>query len=186
MPVGSTSPSESKGARRRAPSRVIIEGVHPEIDGGRFPIKRVIGEDVVVSADAYGEGHDMLAVVLRHRRLGDEAWSEEPMTALGNDRWTARFVVTTLGRYEYTIQAWVDGFATWQRDLRKRVEVGQDLASELLEGAEFVRAAARRARRRHRLARPPRRRAHARRPGRAGACRARSRTHRQNESPRRP
>jgi starch synthase (maltosyl-transferring) len=121
------------------PSRVIIEGVHPEIDCGRFPIKRTVGEEVVVSADIYAEGHDTLAAILKHRPAGAEAWAEVPMTPLVNDRWTGRFTVADQGRHEYTIEAWVDRFASWRKELTKKWEAGQDVASELLEGAEFVR-----------------------------------------------
>jgi starch synthase (maltosyl-transferring) len=128
----------------RALSRVIIETVDPEIDGGRFPIKRTVGEEVVVSADVFCEGHDEPAAVLRYRHAAEE-WSEVRMEAKGNDRWTARFPVTALGRYEYTVQAWVDPFASWRRDLSRKADAGQDVAPDLLEGAGLIRQAARRA-----------------------------------------
>jgi starch synthase (maltosyl-transferring) len=130
----------------RIPSRVVIEGVQPEIDGGRFPIKRTVGEDVVVRADIFGDGHDVLAAVLRYRHAKDKDWKEAPMEAGRNDRWTGRFTVTKLGVYEYTLHAWVDRFASWRRDLSKKVEADQDVSSELLEGAELVTQAAGRAR----------------------------------------
>jgi starch synthase (maltosyl-transferring) len=130
----------------RMPSRVVIEGVEPEIDGGRFPIKRSVGEEVVVAADIYADGHDVLATVLRYRHAGEDAWKEAPMGPRVNDRWEARFTVTALGVYEYTLQAWVDRFASWRRDLSKKVEANQDVASELLEGAELVTQAAKRGR----------------------------------------
>ncbi len=126
----------------RLPSRLIIEGVQPEIDDGRFPIKRVVGEEVNVSADIHADGHDSLAAVLRYRRSGESEWSEAPMQAGANDRWTGHFLVTQLGVYEYTLQAWVDRFASWRRDLSKKVDANQDVASELLEGAALVRRTA--------------------------------------------
>jgi starch synthase (maltosyl-transferring) len=129
----------------RLPSRVVIEGVDPEIDGGRSPIKRTVGEDVQVSADFYADGHDQLAAVLRYRRAAEPEWKEVGMEAKGNDRWTARFAVTELGRYEYTLQSWLDRFASWRGELQKKVDAGQDVTSELLEGAELVRQTARRA-----------------------------------------
>jgi starch synthase (maltosyl-transferring) len=146
MSVGSGNRSQPGAKGERPPSRVIIEGLRPEIDGGRFPIKRTAGEEVVVTADIFAEGHDLIRAVLKHRRSGDDLWAEESMTALVNDAWSGRFVVTAQGRYEYTIQAWVDAFASWRKDLVKRVEAEQDVASELLEGSALVRAAARRAR----------------------------------------
>ncbi len=122
----------------RLPSRIVIESVEPEIDGGRFPIKRTLGEEVVVSADIYADGHDALTAVLRYRYAAEKEWKEAPMSAGVNDRWTGRFAVTALGVYEYTLQAWVDRFASWRRDLAKKVEAHQDVASELLEGAELI------------------------------------------------
>ncbi len=125
--------------------RAVIEGVRPEIDGGRFPIKRTIGETVIVEADAFADGHDLLSCVLLFRPEGVRAWSDSPMSSLGNDRWRGSFTVTDLGRYRYTVRAWIDRFATWRRDLEKRVEAGQDVASDLLIGGEMAERAARRA-----------------------------------------
>jgi starch synthase (maltosyl-transferring) len=129
----------------RVPSRVVIEAVDPAIDGGRFPIKRTVGEEVTVGADVFTDGHDLLAAVLRYRHAADEEWTAVPMEAGANDRWTARFPVTALGRYEYTVQAWVDPFASWRRDLSRKAEAGQDVSADLLEGAELIRQGARRA-----------------------------------------
>jgi starch synthase (maltosyl-transferring) len=130
----------------RLPSRVIIEGVEPEIDGGQFPIKRTVGEEVVVRADIFADGHDVLSAVLRYRCAAEQEWKEAPMQQGVNDRWTGRFSVAEMGVYEYTLQAWVDRFASWRRDLSKKVEAQQDVSSELLEGAELVMQSAKRAR----------------------------------------
>src|SRR6266511_2562269 len=126
--------------------RVVIEGVQPEIDCGRFPVKRVVGEAVVVEADVFADGHDAVGCALRHRRQGDTAWTETLMEPLGGDRWRGAFPVTELGRFEYTVIGWTDRFGTWQRDLTKKVEAEQDVAVDLLVGAQLVEAAARRAR----------------------------------------
>ena len=142
--MGSEGQARGDSARVRAPSRAIIEGVSPEIDGGRFPIKRTIGEDVVVTADVFTDGHDTVVAVLRHRPAGG-TWSDLYMTFQVNDRWIGRFTPTTQGWHEYTIQAWVDRFASWSKELSKKYEAGQDVASELLEGAEHVREAVDRA-----------------------------------------
>jgi len=136
-----TSSRPASGGRRR----VVIEGVRPEIDGGRFPIKRAVGDAVVVEADVFADGHDELSCVLRHRREEDPAWSESRMRPLGNDRWQGVFEVKDLGRYRYTIRAWVDRFASWRRDLEKKVAVGQDVSIELLTGIALVEAGTRRA-----------------------------------------
>src|SRR5437764_8016124 len=136
--------------------RVVIEGVEPEIDGGRFPVKRVVGERVTVEADAFADGHDSVCCVLRWRpepageAVGEASatsadWREVPMQALGNDRWRGEFTVSALGRYRYSLLAWVDPFRTWRRDLKKRVEAGQDVAVALTIGAGYVERAGQRA-----------------------------------------
>src|SRR5262245_8244581 len=121
--------------------RVVIEGVEPQIDCGRFPIKRTVGEEVRVRADIFADSHDELAAVLRYRRAGDQRWREVSMAAVENDRWEAAFIVEALGRYEYTVEAWIDRFASWRRDLSKKVAAGQDVSSELLEGVALITSA---------------------------------------------
>ncbi|MGA7499995.1 MAG: alpha-1,4-glucan--maltose-1-phosphate maltosyltransferase [Isosphaeraceae bacterium] len=146
MASAAEAQGDGDGVRDRAPSRVIIAGVSPEVDSGRFPIKRTVGEELVVAADIFGDGHDVIVAVLRHRSTGATGWDEVPMTLLANDRWTGRFTVTARGWHEYTIQAWVDHYLTWRKELIKKHEAGQqDLTSELLEGAEHLREAAERA-----------------------------------------
>ncbi|MDP9338041.1 MAG: alpha-1,4-glucan--maltose-1-phosphate maltosyltransferase [Acidobacteriota bacterium] len=122
--------------------RVIIDKVLPEIDGGRFPITRTPGELVTVSADIFSDGHDVIAAALMYRGDGDPVWHEEPMVGITNDRWEAQFRVSTVGRYFYTLRAWVDNFKTWSRDLAKKAGAGQDLAMDLLTGGQFLAAAA--------------------------------------------
>jgi starch synthase (maltosyl-transferring) len=131
---------------RSSTRRVVIERVQPEIDAGRFPIKRVVGETVQVYADVFADGHDLLAGVLRYRRVPDgqpssldpPRWTDVPLIPLGNDRWTATFTVTELGEYEYTLEAWIDRFATWLKGLVAKADARQDVSSELLEGAEMI------------------------------------------------
>jgi starch synthase (maltosyl-transferring) len=118
--------------------RVIIENVLPSVDDGRFPIKRTVGERVVVRADVFADGHDVLAAVLLFRRVGTSAWQEIPMSPLGNDRWEAQFVVGALGQYEYTVEGWIDRFASWRHELSAKFGAGQDVSSELLEGGALV------------------------------------------------
>ncbi len=125
--------------------RILIEGVYPELDDGRYPVKREVGDTLAVWADILKEGHDLLAAVVKYRRKAEGAWQEVPMRHFDNDRWTGAFRLTENARYVYTIEAWTDTFASWVQDLRKRVEAGQDVGSELLEGAALVRRAAARA-----------------------------------------
>src|SRR5262249_27484679 len=112
--------------------RVIIAGIQPAIDAGRFPIKRTVGDQVVVEADIFTDGHDLLSAVLCYRWADEADWTEVAMAPLGNDRWQGCFSVSRLGRYCYTLQAWVDHFATWYQALRKRVEAEQEVRVELL------------------------------------------------------
>ena len=132
-------------SRTEGRSRVVIDGVTPRVDHGEFPIKRIAGDTVVVEAIAYADGHDALACVLLHRREVDTEWTEAPMERLVNDRWRAAFTVPEIGRYRYAVMAWVDHFATWSRDLAKRLAADADVAVDLLIGAALVEAAAGRA-----------------------------------------
>lgn len=125
--------------------RVVVEGVAPEIDGGRFPIKRACGETVVVEADVFADGHDLLAAWLCYRHEQDALWTEVPMESLGNDRWRASFVVSKLGRYRYRVTGWIDHFGSWRRDLAKKVDAGQPVPIELLVGAQLIQEAGDRA-----------------------------------------
>ncbi len=122
--------------------RVVIEHLQPSVDGGRFPIKRVTGECVAVEVDAFADGHDRIAGVLRYRHESDLSWQEVPLTPKGNDRWHAEFEVTRLGRYRYTAAAWIDAFSTWQHDLQRRPPDDSDLELIYRIGAELVDRAA--------------------------------------------
>jgi starch synthase (maltosyl-transferring) len=124
---------------------VVIESVAPAVDGGRYPIKREVGDRVEVTADVFMEGHDALAVFLKYRRADEPAWRETPMAFVDNDRWSGAFTAEANARYLYTIEALPDAFRSWLADLTKRVDAGQDVRSELREGAALVRAAAGRA-----------------------------------------
>lgn len=122
----------------KSPPRVVIENVYPEIDGGRFPIKRVVGECVVVTADIFTDGHDAVSSVLLFRCLGESSWIETPMEAEVNDRWHGSFTVLEVGQYEYTLQAWIDHFASWRSGFIKKVDAGQDVSVDILVGAKLV------------------------------------------------
>ncbi len=125
--------------------RVVIEKVRPEIDGGRHPIKRVVGEPVTVEADVFADGHDLVVAVLLLRKGEVESWQEIPMLPLGNDRWRAEFSGDDLGRCTYTVQGWIDHFLTWQHDLEVKSKAGQNLEVEMQIGADLVEAAIARA-----------------------------------------
>ena len=129
----------------RPPARVVIRGVAPELECGRFPIKRVIGEIVDVEADIFTHGNDSITCIIRYRHEDDEAWTEIPMEPLGNDHWKARFTVEKSGQYIYAITAWVDPFITWYNDFQTRIAADQDVSVDLLIGAELLKRAAERA-----------------------------------------
>jgi starch synthase (maltosyl-transferring) len=122
--------------------RVVIEGVTPIVDAGRFPIKRTVGERVRVRADAFSDGHDVVACSIFHRHEDDSTWLEQPMEALGNDVFGGEFRVSRLGRHLYTVHAWLDRFGSWRRDLAKRIEASQDITVDLAIATRLVEAAA--------------------------------------------
>ena len=122
--------------------RVAIENVQPQVDCGRFPIKRIIGDRITVTADIFADGHDILYAVLRHRAAAQTGWEEVPMEALPNDRWQGEFVLHNQGRHLYTLQAWIDHFQSWSRDLGKKFEAAQDISVDILTGVRQIEAAA--------------------------------------------
>ncbi len=126
-------------------SRVVIEGVTPEIDGGRFSIKRIVGEQVVVEADIFTDSHDAISAMLLYRAESDTDWAEVPMTEIVNDRWSGIFMITRVGRGCYSIVAWVDHFRSWARDMEKRIAANQVAPVDLEIGALLVDAAQARA-----------------------------------------
>jgi starch synthase (maltosyl-transferring) len=126
---------------------VVVENLQPLLDGGRFPIKRIVGEDLAVEADIFKDGHDVVAAVLKWRVLGQRAWREAPMSFVDNDRWRGICTLYDEAIHEYTVEAWTDSFRSWQQEFAKKFQGGiSDLQSEALEGAALVKAAAGRAR----------------------------------------
>ncbi len=136
---------KERNPSREEPLRVVVENVRPCVDGGRFAAKTSLGEIFLVQADVFVDGHDSLLVRLLHRRQGTSEWTVLPMTPKGNDLWTASLRFQELGFHEYSVVAWVDRFETWRRELKKKFDAAQDVASELLEGAALVREAAEKA-----------------------------------------
>jgi starch synthase (maltosyl-transferring) len=124
--------------------RVVIERVSPEIDCGRFPIKRVVGEKVIVEADVFADGHDRVACQILYQH-GDEGVHSCLMEPLGNDRWRSEFRVMTIGKYQYTVEGWIDRFQSWRDDFEKKIAAGQDVKVDLVAGGKLVESAASRA-----------------------------------------
>jgi starch synthase (maltosyl-transferring) len=138
-------PSETSAKPANGRSRVVVEGVTPQIEGGRFAAKRVVGDQMRVEAEVFGDGHDLVRAHLLYRHASEADWRSEEMTALGNDHWAASFPVERLGFYEYTVVGEVDHFLTWRSELKKRQDAGQDLDLPLKTGALLIEATAKRA-----------------------------------------
>ena len=131
----------------RAFPSAVIENLQPLVDGGRYPTKRIVGEDLVVEADIFKDGHDVVAAVLKWRVLGERRWRETPMAYIDNDRWRGVCTLYGIAIYEYTVEAWTDTFRGWQQEFAAKFSAGiSELRSEALEGAALVEAASRRAR----------------------------------------
>jgi starch synthase (maltosyl-transferring) len=102
-------------------NRVVIEEITPQVDAGRHPVCRILGDQVVVTAAIFGDGHDRLGAELLYRRLSEKQWQSTPMAPVNNDIWTGSFKVDTLGPWRFTVRGWVDHFVTWESELRKRL-----------------------------------------------------------------
>jgi starch synthase (maltosyl-transferring) len=118
--------------------RIYIEDVYPVVDGGRFPIKRIVGEEIDVWADIFHDGHVVLAAELLYRREGADKWLHVPMVLHDNDRWTASFTPPKAGRYVYAIEAWTDVFASWRRDFLTKRAARMDVRLEIEEGRNLL------------------------------------------------
>jgi starch synthase (maltosyl-transferring) len=134
----------------QAPPRIQIVDPTPMIDCGRFAAKRTVGETVQVGAEIFSDGHDVLRAVVRFCEPDSKRWQESPLRRIDahidGDRWAGEFEVTRLGRYTWTIEAWIDPFAGWRGELTRKIEAGQsDLSGELSEGELLLESAARRA-----------------------------------------
>src|SRR5579864_385945 len=130
----------------RAFPTAVIENLSPLVDGGRYPIKRIVNDELLVEADIFKDGHDIVAAALKWRLVGNSQWHETAMTFVDNDRWRGVCTFIKLGLYEYTVEAWTDTFRSWRDEFRKKFEAGiKDLTVEGLEGAELIESASKRA-----------------------------------------
>src|SRR6266436_1879790 len=130
----------------RAFPSAVIENLEPLIDGARYPIKRVTGEDLMVEADIFKEGHDVVAAALKWRMVGESRWHETPMKLIDNDRWRGACTFYENAIYEYTVEAWIDAFTGWQHEFSTKFKAGvTPLRSEALAGAALIEQAAQRA-----------------------------------------
>lgn len=123
-------------------NRVIVHSVYPEIEGGKYYIKRVPNDKVEVKAAIFGDGHDYIRAAVCYRKQGKKTWQENPMMDLGNDDWMGSFRVEEEGFYDYKIEAWVDQLLNWYNGFKKKFADGQDMRVELQIGANFLNQAA--------------------------------------------
>lgn len=135
-----TGKPEDAGKRLRALAerRIAIEGIGPEIDGGRFPAKAVVGRPFHIEADIFCDGHEIIDAAIRWRKVGARHWAENAMVFLENDRWTTDLLFENLGAHEFSLIAWRDLFGTWRKDTAKKVEAGQNVALEIEEGHRLI------------------------------------------------
>jgi starch synthase (maltosyl-transferring) len=124
---------------KSTPPRIQIQEVSPQVDCGRYPVKRTVGERVDVSARIFRDGHETLGATVRHKGPDASRWAETPLEPLGNDLWAGSFDVDRPGLWSFRIEAWVDSVASFQDELRRKTAAGQaDLTGELSEGAVLL------------------------------------------------
>ena len=124
---------------------IIIERIAPQLDGGRYPVKRVVGDRFLVTADILADGHDLLDAALLVRADDEDAWHEAPMRPIENDRWSGHIALTRNRWHQYTVEAWRDAIGSWHEGLHKKVDAGVVVRTELEEGELLVRDALERA-----------------------------------------
>ena len=121
-------------------TRIVIENVMPQLDGGINPIKRIVNQYVNVKADVFSDGHDVIECCVKFKHENDKKWQEVRMTPSVNDEWHASFKVEKQGLYSYFVEGWVDYALNWQHGTERKIQDNQYVKSELLEGAEYVHA----------------------------------------------
>lgn len=124
----------------------VIENLYPNLEGGRHPVKRIVGEPLDVFADVFKDGHDVITAVLKWRPVGSQRWIEAPMHHIDNDRWKGACSFDSIGRWEYQIEAWGDTFRSWKKSFAVRCQaLDPDVPVEAQDGARLLREAAQRA-----------------------------------------
>ncbi len=118
--------------------RIVIENVWPEIDGGRFAIKRCVHDLVTVEANIFADGHDQISAMLLYRPKNTEHWQSAPLYFIGNDRWQGQFSLQQIGQYDYTIQAWINHFATWKYNIERWIGAQKDISIEIHIGLQLI------------------------------------------------
>jgi starch synthase (maltosyl-transferring) len=150
LDVNPTWPIKMRPAKAKSPKpatlpRIVIDNVVPSVDGGRFAAKSIVGGPITVEADVFSDGHEVLAAELLWRAADENEWHCVDMRLLDNDRWTANFTPSRIGRHEFTIEAWWDTYGTFCRDLEVKRKADADISVEIIEGRELLEKAKQRA-----------------------------------------
>ena len=132
--------ADAIGSRRS----IVIERIAPELDGGRYPVKRVVGDQLLVTADIFADGHDLLDAAILIRADDETSWRRAPMRPIDNDRWSGHVELLRNRRHAYAVEAWRDAFGSWREGLRKKLEAGVAVPNEIEEGRLLLEAALRR------------------------------------------
>ena len=136
--VEPTEPGPDAIGSRRS---IIIERIAPELDGGRYPVKRVVGDQLLVTADIFADGHDLLDAAILIRADDEPSWRRAPMRPIDNDRWSGHVELLRNRRHAYAVEAWRDAFGSWREGLRKKLEAGVAVPTEIEEGRLLLEAA---------------------------------------------
>ncbi|HEY4012961.1 MAG TPA: alpha-1,4-glucan--maltose-1-phosphate maltosyltransferase [Polyangiaceae bacterium] len=142
LPFSGEGPQDISPAARR---RVFVEALAPRVDGGRYPVKRVVGDRVSASCDLVRDGQDAVAGALLVRRPAAREWLRQPLQSVAGERYEASFLVDEIGQWQFAILAWIDPFETWRAGTRKKIDAGQDVELDLAAGALLLKAYASRA-----------------------------------------
>ncbi len=133
--IDAREPDADEVGTRRS---IVIERISPQLDGGRYPVKRVVGDQLLVTADIVADGHDLLDAALLVRADDEEAWHEAPMRPIEDDRWSGHVELTRNRWHRYAVEAWRDGYGSWRQGLHKKVEAGVPVATEIEEGRLLI------------------------------------------------
>ncbi len=131
------APARAAAAAAKEP-RIVIENVAPSVDDGRFAAKRIAGESVTIEADIFTDGHPLIAAEILYRADDEDEWQRTPMPLLVNDRWSAAIRLDRIGKHRFLIEAWLDQYGAFARDLKKKVEAQKDIAADLQEGRQAI------------------------------------------------
>jgi starch synthase (maltosyl-transferring) len=119
--------------------RVTIFDVAPNVSGGEFPVKAIVGEEIRVSATIFSESNEVIrAGVVLVDPYGVK-FAAQPMHERwpGSDRWSAAITPTLVGDWQYFIEAWRDPILTWIQIANIKIPAEIDVELVLEDGARL-------------------------------------------------